>query len=310
MMALITIASGCSEPSERPLQGYIEGEYVRVAAPFAGSLQQLAVARGSRVDAGAALFTLERESELAARREAEQRVQAADARVANLRSGKRAPEIEAVNAQLRQAEAARELSASNLKRQEDLFRAGFVSRAALDDARTRLRRDDDQVSELKASVQVARLPGRVDEIRAAEADARAARDALSQVEWRLAQRAVAAPAAGFVNDTYYVAGDWVPAGSPVVSLLPAGNVKARFYIPETALSLIRPGQMVQLSCDGCGQPIPATIGFIADRAEFTPPILYSKENRAKLVFLVEAKPSAEDAARLNPGQPVDVSLKR
>ena len=288
----------------------MEGEFIRVAAPFAGTLQQLSAVRGAQAAAGAPLFTLERENELAARREAEERVQAADARLANLRSGKRPVEVETVDAQLRQAQAARELSASNLRRQEDLFRSGFVSRAAIDDARTRLKRDDDQVAELRASVQVAKLPARGEEVRAAEADARAAREALAQVEWRLAQRAVAAPAAGFVNDTYYVAGDWVPAGSPVVSLLPPGNIKARFFVPETSLSRLQPGQTVQLACDGCGAPIPALVTFIADRAEFTPPILYSKENRAKLVFLVEAKPSLQDAARLKPGQPIDVTLPR
>jgi HlyD family secretion protein len=302
--------AGCGPPAERALQGYVEGEYVRVASPFAGTLQKLAVQRGAQVASGAPLFALESDNEIAARRQAEQQLQAAEARLANLMTGKRAPEVEMVAEQLRQAQAARELSAANLRRQEALFKSGFISKAALDDVRTQLQRDDAAVSQLQASVATARLPARPDEIRAAEADAAGARQALAQADWRLSQRAVAAPTAAHVSDTYYVVGDWVPAGGVVASLLPAANVKIRFFVPETELGRLKPGQTVNFNCDGCGVPMSATVNFISDRAEFTPPVLYSKENRAKLVYLVEAKPAADVAAKLNAGQPVDVVLPR
>jgi HlyD family secretion protein len=134
----------------------------------------------------------------------------------------------------------------------------------------------------EASVTTTKLPARSDEIRAAEAEAKAAREVLAQSEWRLAQRAVAAPAAGLVHDTYYTVGDWVPAGSPVVSLLPPANVKARFYVPEPQLARLKPGMAVRIACDGCGAPVAARIDYVSNRAEFTPPVLYSKENRGKL----------------------------
>jgi len=302
------LLAACGQSAERPLQGYIEGEYVRVAAPFAGWLQQLAVQRGAQVNAGASLFTLERENEQAARRQAEKQLEGAQARLANLLTGKRPTEVEMVAEQLRQAQAARDLSAANLKRQEQLAKSGFISDAALDDVRTKLRNDDAHVEELKAAVATAKLPARPDEVRAAEAEVASARDALAQADWKLGQRAVAAPTAGRVSDTYFVVGDWVPAGGVVVSLLPPGNVKIRFYVPEPMLGAIRPGQTVRFACDACGSTQNATVTFVADRAEFTPPVLYSKENRAKLVFLVEARPVSEVAARLNPGQPVDVTL--
>jgi HlyD family secretion protein len=307
-LPLAVLLAACGQNDERPLQGYVEGEYVRVAAPFAGWLQQLGVQRGDSVVAGAPVFTLERENELAARRQAEKQLQAAQARLANLLTGKRPTEVEMVAEQLRQAQAARDLSATNLKRQEQLAKSGFISDAALDDVRTKLRNDEAHVEELKASVATARLPARPEEIRAAEADVSAARDALAQADWKLGQRAVVAPATGRVSDTYFVVGDWVPAGGVVVSLLPPANVKIRFYVPEPMLGAIRPGQAVRFACDGCGSTQNATVSFVADRAEFTPPVLYSKENRAKLVFLVEAKPAPQVAARLNPGQPVDVTL--
>jgi HlyD family secretion protein len=308
--SLALLAAACGPAQDRPLQGYVEGEYVRVGAPFAGTLEKLLVQRGSQVALGAPLFGLEQENELAERRQAEQQLQAAEARLANLRTGKRPPEVETVAEQLRQAVAARDLSEVNLKRQESLFRAGFVSDSTLDDARTRLRTDEARVAELRATLATANLPGRPDEIRAAEGDAKAAREALAQADWKLSQRSITAPLAGRVNDTYYVVGDFVPAGSPVVSLLPPANVKIRFYAPEPIVGSLRPGQPVSFVCDGCGPAMTATISFIADRAEFTPPVLFSKENRAKLVFLVEAKVAPDVAVKLNPGQPVDVSLPR
>jgi HlyD family secretion protein len=300
----------CSPQTDRPLQGYVEGEYVRVAAPFAGTLQKLAVQRGTQVDAGAPLFALENENEIAARRQAEQQLQAAEARRENLKTGKRPPEVATVAEQLRQAQAARELSVANVRRQEALFKSGFISKAALDDVRTQLQRDDAAVEQMQASVTTAKLPARPDEIRAAEADAAAARDALAQADWKLSQRAVGAPTAARVSDTYFVVGDWVPAGGVVASLLPVGNVKIRFFVPETELGRIRTGQTVSFSCDACGAPMSAIISFVSDHAEFTPPVLYSKENRAKLVYLVEARPSPEVAVKLNAGQPVDVALPR
>jgi HlyD family secretion protein len=306
VLALITTA--CAPSAERPIQGYIEGEYVRVAAPFAGALTQLSVKRGEQVSAGAPLFALERENEVALRRQSEQQLQAALARLENLKTGKRPPEVETVAEQLRQAMATRDLAVANLARQQKLYASGFVSGAVIDDARMQVKRDEAAVAQLQASVATAKLPARDDEIRAAEADARAAREALAQADWRLSQRAIASPVSGRVNDTYYVIGDWVPAGIPVASLLPLGNVKIRFYVPEPVVGRIKPGQNVNFSCDGCGAAMTATVAFISDRAEFTPPVLYSRENRAKLVFLVEAKPAPDVASRLNPGQPVDVTL--
>ena len=281
---------------------------MRVAAPFAGTLQKLSVKRGDQVEAAKPIFALENENETAARREAEERLRAAEARLANLKIGKRAPEIESATQELQQARAMRQLASANVGRQQKLFASGFVSGAVIDDARAQFQREDAHVKELEAAVATAKMPARTGEIRAAEADARAAKEVVAQSEWKLARRAVATPAAGLVHDTYFVVGDWVPAGSPVASVLPPANIKVRFYAPEPLLGSLKVGQSVTVSCDGCDAPFAATIQFIADRAEFTPPVLYSKENRAKLVYLVEAKPAPADAFKLHPGQPVDVTL--
>jgi HlyD family secretion protein len=153
------------------------------------------------------------------------------------------------------------------------------------------------------------LSARSDEIRAAGNEAEAARAALEQSQWRLAQKAVTAPANALVFDTLYTQGEFIPAGNPVMSLLPPGNIKLRFFVPETRLGEIKLEQKISVTCDGCAAPISATISYIARQAEYTPPIIYSKESRAKLVYLVEARPAPFDAIKLHPGQPVDVVLK-
>jgi HlyD family secretion protein len=302
-------AAGCGKPENPSLQGYVEGEYVRVAAPFAGTLVSLDAQRGAKVEAGAPLFALEAENEDAARRESRERLRKATAMVEDLRKGKRPTEVESVRAQLAQAEATAAHSEREWRRQLDLVSRGFVSQSRADEAKTARDRDHSRVVELQNELATTRAGARPDEIRAAEAEAAAAREALAQADWRVRQKTVAASVAGLVADTLFAKGEWVPAGAPVVSVLPPGNVKVRFYVPETKLGAVKVGQSISLACDGCGAAIAATVSFIAPQAEFTPPVIYSKDNRAKLVFLVEAKPAPEDSVKLHPGQPVDVTLQ-
>jgi HlyD family secretion protein len=307
-LAALALAA-CGDSAPPPWQGYVEGEYVRIAAPFGGTLVKLDVERGRRVEAGAPLFALEAESEQAARREAEERLRRAQAQADDLRKGRRPTEIESVRAQLAQAQVVANLSEKEYARQLDLVSRGFVSQQRADEARAARDRDRNKVAELQADLATARSGARPDELRAAEAEAAAAREALAQADWKLRQKTVAATVSGTVTDTLFVRGEWVPAGAPVVAVLPPGNVKVRFFVPEPRLGAIKLGQKVTLACDGCGAAVDADIAFIATQAEFTPPVIYSKDSRAKLVFLVEARPSPADALKLHPGQPVDVSLR-
>ena len=306
-LAVVIAACGKTEPTS--LQGYVEGEYVRVAAPFAGTLVTLDTARGRNVEAGTPLFTLEAENEDAARREAQERVRKAAAQVEDLKKGRRVSEIDAVRAQLAQAEAVAANSEKDWRRQLDLVAKGFVSQSRADEAKAARDRDHNKVVEMHNDLATTRAGARPDEIRAAEAEAAGARESLAQAEWKLKQKSVASTVAGTVADTLFVRGEWVPAGAPVVSLLPPANVKVRFFVPETRLGAVKVGQKVSLACDGCAAPLDATIAFIASQAEYTPPVIYSKDNRTKLVFLVEARPLPPDAAKLHPGQPVDVTLR-
>ena len=307
--ATVLVLAACSEKDSGVFAGYAEGEYVRIAAPYAGSLASLSVKRGDIVAANAPLFALEQENERAERAEAAARVNQAESRLENLRKGKRPEEIAAVRAQVAQADASLKLSAAELKRTEDLVASKFLSPAKLDEARSAVERDRSREAELNAQLRVAQLAGRSDEIAAAAADVKAAREQLVQADWKVAQKSQRAPRASLVADTLYNAGEWVQAGMPVVSLLPAENVKVKFFVPETQLAGLNVGQDVQVSCDGC-PVMAAKITYIAPQAEYTSPLIYSKENRATLVFLIEARAKPGDTIRLHPGQPVEVRLTR
>ena len=306
LVAFLALA-GCDRVTQSHWQGYVEGEYVMLASPYAGQLQKLHVRRGDQALAGKPLFALEQEAERAARTEAEQRLNAALARLENLRGPRRAPEIEALRAELQQAQAAFELAQKNLSREEDLIRDGATSRNRHDEARSAFERDKARVAEAQAQLRSGQMPlGRDAERKAAEGEVEAAKAALAQAAWRLEQKSVAAPVSGLVHETFFVEGEWVPAGRAVAALLPPGNVKARFYLPETALSRIAVGNEVEVRCDGCPAAISAKVTYVSNQAEYTPPVLFSKDSRAKLMYLVEAR---LPGAQLRPGQPVDVKLK-
>lgn len=307
---LFTLLAGCGKTPADSWQGYIEGEYVLLASPYAGQLQKLHVRRGDQAQAGKPVFALEQEAERAARLEAEERRNSAQARLENLQVPRRPPEIQALREQVIQAKAAKDLSASQRARQERLFKSGFIAQSLFDEARSAHERDTARVAEAEAQLRNAQQPlGRDMERKAAEGEVAAARAAVTQAEWRLEQKSIAAPVSGLVQDTFFVEGEWVPAGRPVASLLPPGNVKARFYVPETALSAVPIGKALALHCDGCPAPVRAKVSYVSSQAEYTPPVLYSKESRAKLLFLIEARAEAADAIKLRPGQPVDVQLQ-
>jgi len=303
--ALLGLAA-CGKEPDVGWAGYVEGEYVYVAAPLAGSLTTLAVQRGDVVQRGAVLFTLDAQAERAASDEAAARAVVAAAQASDLATGKREQEVAVVRAQLAQARAQEAQAAAELQRQEALVKQGFVSASRLDDVRATARAARGRLAELEASLRVAQLPARTDERSAAAATTEAARHALEQARWRERQMRQEAPVAARVADTFFRNGEWVGAGQPVVSLLPPGATKARFFVPESQIGAIAIGQPVTLHCDGCTAPVAARISFIATQAEYTPPVIYSNSQRARLVFMVEARVAAGDEARLRPGQPIDV----
>ncbi|KVU35970.1 secretion protein HlyD [Burkholderia ubonensis] len=289
-------------------QGYVEGEFVYLSSSQSGTLTQLAVQRGQSVAANTPAFALEAVDETAALQQAQHQLAAAQAQLADLRTGKRPPEVNVTKAQLAQAVAQAGKAADQLARDERQYRAGGISAQQLDDSRTAARTSAAQVRELRSQVDVARLPGRSQQIAAQAAQVDAAQAAVAVAQWKLDQKRVAAPAAGRVYDTLYRLGEWVQAGSPVVQMLPPQNVKVRFFVPEAAVASLAPGRAVTIHCDGCAADVPARITYVSSQAEYTPPVIYSNESRTKLVFMIEARPAVADAPKLHPGQPVAVRV--
>lgn len=300
------LLAACARRESSAYQGYLEGEFVYVAAPLAGQLEQLAVTRGARVEAGAPLFALEQGAELSAMREAAERLRSAQARLADLRKGSRPSELAALGARLAQARATEELSALELQRATQLHRTTVLSDGDFDRVRLAHEAASKQVAEAAAQLDTAQLGARADTIAAAEAEAGAAQAALDRAGWNVAQKNRAAPVAALVYDTLYRAGEFVAAGQPVVALLPPANLKVRFFVPEAGLAALKAGQPVQVAITG-QPPLTARISYLSPKPEFTPPVLYNRENRAKLVFMVEAVFDPAAARDLHPGQPVDVT---
>jgi len=306
--ALALLALGACAPKPPPgWSGYAEGETVYVAAPVAGRVATLSVAAGDTVQAAQPLFTLDATVERAADAEAQARALSAQAQAEDADKGRRREELAVTQAQLRQAITQAEQAHAELRRREGLAQQGFIAPAQVDDQALASQQAGARVNELQAALATAKLPARSDQRESARALATAAQSSRAQTEWRLQQTQQVAPSNAVVTDVFYRPGEWVEAGQPVVALLPPANRKARFYVPETQLGGLKMQQQVRLQCDGCGAPIAAKITFIAAQAEYTPPVIYSNEQRAKLVFLVEARPiDAKDAERLHPGQPLDV----
>ena len=242
-LTLLLLVSSCSDPPKSRFQGYVEGEFVYVASPLAGTLESLHVRRGDQVKAGDPLFALDETPEKAARE---------------------------------QIEAALVLSEAEYTRQDKLFRTGAAATQDLDRARST--RDQDKRR-------------------------------LTQTDWSFLQKRQAAPQAGLVYDTLYRQGEWVAAGKPVVALLPPQNIKVRAFVPEPRIGSIHHGDGVRVTVDGVRDPFIGKVSYISPRAEYTPPVIYSRETRDKLVFMVEAVFDPATAAKLHPGQPVDVQFE-
>jgi HlyD family secretion protein len=287
-------------------QGYVEGYLVFMAPEEGGRIEEMTVDSGDRVAEGAMLFRLDASVQTAQRNEAEAKLQQTRAQLANLEAALQRPEeIAVLEAQEERAQAQLGLSQAELDRQKTLFERGIAAKAQYDQARTAFERDKAALAEVQRQIDAGQIAGRSGEIGAAEAAVQANEAALMQAETRLSKRQVKAPSDGQVQDVYFRPGETANLGQPVLALLPPGNRRIRFYVPEPLLATIALGQTVGLSCDSCKDGLQARISFISNEAEFTPPVIFSEQERAKLVFRVEARPL--NGANLPIGLPVTVT---
>ncbi|MBS0221871.1 MAG: HlyD family efflux transporter periplasmic adaptor subunit [Proteobacteria bacterium] len=296
---------GFGDESARYL-GYVEGETSLIAPPVAGRLVERPVERGGHVKKGDRLFVIDpaiAEAEVA---RTEATLAESKARYRNLLTGKRQEEQDVTRAQRHESEAALAEAEIEYKRQSDLLARGINARQAYDQAESMVRQLHARVASLAAQEKVNDLAARPDEIAAAKATVDQDRANLEQARKKLADQMPVAPEDALVENTFFNVGEWVPAGTPVVSLLPAFRVKLRFYVPQEDVARLRMGQPVSFTCDSCPPDLKARIIYVSPRAEYTPPVIYSQSARAKLVFLIEARPDPGQTP-LSPGLPVTVA---
>ncbi len=300
-------AAGCGGSEENSTYlGYVEAEYTYIASPQNGWITSMPVREGDRVEAGDLLFELDKDRERAALAEADGRVEQASAQSADLRTGARPAEIAALQAQLEDAKAQLALAQAEYDRTKPLVEQGAVAVAVGDRAETDLNRGRARAKAAEEAIRVAELGGREAARGAAEAAADAAGAAREQAAWQLEQRSVTARRAGRIEIVVGRPGEFANAGQTVLAILPDDALKVRFFAPVEAVQAIAVGDTALLSAESGGQAVSATVTFIAAEPEFTPPVIYSRDVRDKLVFAVEARlPSGAD---LRPGLPVDVSL--
>ena len=267
-LALLFLLAACSEKKNDAWLGYGEGDDVFISAPQPGWVTSLKVRRGQMVHRGDLLFVLDDTREQAGRDQA-------------------AAVLAQAKASLAQEQSNLAYTRTELNRQNGLARAHAGTPAERDQAQTNYQQSAARITQLQA--QIAQMTA-----------------SLTNAAYGLSQRNVVAQTDGPVQDIYFREGEYVPASTPVLSILPPGNIFARFFVPETQLSRVHLGQSVQISCDGC-RPIEAKVSFIAAREEFTPPVIFSVGNREKLVFKLEAR--LPGGLKLNPGQPIEVRSK-
>jgi HlyD family secretion protein len=278
------------------LLGYIDGQELYLASPIAATVDQLAVEKGQRVEVGMPLFTID------ARIAAAQRQQA-EAQLAQARR-QTAAAIAKVS-QMRANDAAVKVQSANAARDLERFRMA----ASLDrDAVTQQQIDNAQTAATNASSQnrVAEedITSALAQLEVTRAQERQYEAAVAEINSRLDLLARNSPVAGRVDDVFFRPGEWVSADQPIVALLPDARVRIRFFVPEFAIARYRPGTAIHFVCDGCAADLTARVDFISAQPEFTPPIIYSRTSRDRMVFMVEAVPT--DPKSLTPGQPVDV----
>lgn len=304
--ALVALPLYFENGSKRPYQGWVEADLLFIGPETAGRLTSVTVAEGDSVESGTPLFGQDDTAAKAA-------VAARTANIAALQAQyqqaviaqKRPEEITILQASERQAEAELALAVQDLQRARALAEAGTVTRANLDAAVATEAANRAALDNIRGQIVLARLPSRDEAIRQMAETVAVARAERDEAANTLARLSVTAPVSGTVQTVYYKAGEVVPAGRPVVALLSPDAIRIRFFVPETDMAGIERGRQVRATCDGC-PPTTARISFISTSVEYTPPEIYSLEERAKLVYRVEAV--SENPQAMKPGLPVDVTL--
>lgn len=301
--------TGCKE--QRSYLGYVEGRLSYIASPVSGKLSALSVVRGQGVKAGDPLFQLESEPQSLDISAASAEVKQITAEITDKMKGSRPSELTALNAQIDHVQAQVDYAQKDLARKQQLLTQKAIEQNQVDLANQNLKMAQSSLKQLQANLTTSHLGAREDQVKSLQSQLENAKANLEKAQWSLAQKTVTAFAPAQVFDTYYRPGEQVAANQAVLSLLAPQDIKIVFFVDEAALAHIKTGQKVRIKCDACQTDSQAVIRFISPSAEYTPPIIFSRSARSKLVYEVEAafeqnKNNNKSTVLLKPGQPVEV----
>lgn len=299
--------AACSEDEAALHVGYVEADWQYVSAPQSGWIVERPVREGDQIAVGDLLFALDADQQTAAVNEAASRVAQAEAQARNTETGARAPEVSRLRAQLHEAEAALEQAISDRGRILPLVERGLEPASRGDQVEAAVERAEAMVDAAREAIRTAELPARDAEQEASLAAVDAAAAARATAEIRLSERQITSRLAGRIEQVFYAPGEFVNMGAPVLAVLPPDGLTVHFFVSQEELPQLSIGQNITILSDGAGAE-QARISYIASEAEFTPPVIYSKDSRGKLVFLVEADLPAGTVLRA--GLPVDVDFSR
>ncbi len=302
--------AGCEALGSAPppgLQGVVEFEERRVSFELAGRIEALSARRGDALRAGAEVATLDRTAALPLRDARRADVDAARSRVALLRAGARSSDVRAAQAQVSALAAVESSVQRGLARAESLARAGSAPAAQVEDLQGQRDRAAAERTAAEERVRTLRQGARPQEVAAAEAQLRAAENALAAEEQRLARYTTRAPIEGVVLDVLAEPGDVVSPGAPVITLADTSRPYVDVFVPQASVGAVRLGAAARVRIDGLPSALDATVEDIGRQTEFTPRFLFSERERPNLVVRVRLR-VRDPQRQLRAGVPAFASI--
>ncbi len=285
---LAILLTACTQQPEPHYLGYAEGDYLLLAPETTGRIARIAVAEGDFIEAGTLLFELDSTQEAEQLAAARARLEAAAARFDDAAAGGREPEIAAARDQLNAARATQREASENLERQRELFANGIIPRARLDEAEAAAATANARVAELRQRLTLTALPARENQLRALTAEIAAADADHNRLREMISRRSVTAPADGLIERQIRYAGELAGPAQPVLRLLPDAAVHAVVFLPEAVAGQWSAGGRLTVACSSCAEGLTVTLRRIDPQPSFTPPVIYSEDQRNRLVFRAEA----------------------
>ena len=307
-VALTLILIGCGNSDHQSYQGYVAGENIYLASPYSGFLVEVLAGRGQPVRKGQLLYKLDADPQQLLLTEASAGLQQAKQIYNDLKKPKRPEELAAIQAQIEQASAQVKLADLRVKRNQTLYQKHVLDKDTFDASLEHYQESIYLKAQYEANLALAKLGSREDQIKAQQSQIAVLTSKMKQAKWELAQKSIYAPADGVIFDTYFRKGEFVAAQKPIAAVLAPENIRIEFFVPDVGLAALHVGKKITFSCDGCSKNNPAVIHYVSPEAEYVPPLVYSLDNRDKLVFRIKANIS--NPMNFKPGQPVVVTVSK